>query len=975
MTRGLRRSGLAAALALLVALPATAEEGPLEVVKAFQSFSQPNTPPIVGADGALYGVTRGGGAHGFGVVYRVEPDGSDFSVLHHFTSGEGGRPKTPLSSDGNGTLFGALSEGERNEVLFRISSDGTSFSVIYQFPALNHATRGALLVGGDGFLYGTTDLDTYPNSYVYRIRTDGSDFSVLHTSEGEGQASEYFISALVAGDDGFLFGTGGRGGQSHRETLFRIARDGSSFTHLFVLPPTTPGPAVLVPGPGGVLYGLAVRNSFALEKNVFRIDQDGSDFAVLYEFDIDGAESAFAPTGLILASDGRLHGIGGSFGAASDGGVFSLKTDGTGYVFHGLEELTYPVAPWAPSAVLEGADGDLYGTIPGDSAGGTLYKVGKDGSDFTPLHDFGPSDGAGPDGLLALDDDGTVYGTTGDHDTPGSVYRVAADGTFTRLLSIVGPAGALLHGLTLGSDGVLYGVAEGYFAGGIVYRVATDGTGFAVLHTFVLGEPGSNPIGNVIEGPDGLLYGTTAGSPGMGQATLFRLARDGSGFETLRVFTGNSNGSHPVGRLLVGLDGRLYGTLQYGPAASNSIGAIFAVNLDGSGYTILKGFDLVSSAGFYPVVGLVQDTGGTLYGANSDSYDRRKGAIFAIEPDGSGFRVLHSFEGPEGEIPLGDLLAPGKGYLYGTTTGGGAHGLGTVFCIRISTGFYRTLHDFDGLTGANPAGSLLLHEGVAIGTTRTRGPLGGGTVFRLPLDLALRPELSIADLTVPEGNGAHEMQFAVTLSQASAKTVTVDYATSFTAQFGKRLVPKTGTLTFAPGETQRPISISIRGDHRDQGDDYFLLNLSHPSNADLEDFVARGTVTNDDGPAAPPTTVRISDADRDEGQSGTRSMRFVVTLLHNAESRVTLSYKTIAGTAKASEDFTATQGTLVFSHGQTSRFIDVPIKGDRKIEPNETFQISLSTSDGVLLADPIGVGTIVNDDSSPGARNPVRLWR
>ena len=108
---------------------------------------------------------------------------------------------------------------------------------------------------------------------------------------------------------------------------------------------------------------------------------------------------------------------------------------------------------------------------------------------------------------------------------------------------------------------------------------------------------------------------------------------------------------------------------------------------------------------------------------------------------------------------------------------------------------------------------------------------------------------------------------------------------------------------------------------------------------------------------------RVSDASVREGNSGTTSMTFTVSLSDSPLSIVTVGYSTANGTATAGSDYSATAGTLVFGIGQTSQTISVPVTGDTTPEPNETVFLNLtSVSANALIEDGQGVGTILNDD-------------
>jgi hypothetical protein len=111
-----------------------------------------------------------------------------------------------------------------------------------------------------------------------------------------------------------------------------------------------------------------------------------------------------------------------------------------------------------------------------------------------------------------------------------------------------------------------------------------------------------------------------------------------------------------------------------------------------------------------------------------------------------------------------------------------------------------------------------------------------------------------------------------------------------------------------------------------------------------------------------PPTLSIADASAREGDKGTTSLTLTVTRSGSSDVQVTVQYGTVGGTASSKSDYTPTSGTLTFQPGQTSRTIAVPIKGDRKREPNETFTVQLSNAVGATINDAVATATILNDD-------------
>jgi uncharacterized repeat protein (TIGR03803 family) len=218
----------------------------------------------------------------------------------------------------------------------------------------------------------------------------------------------------------------------------------------------------------------------------------------------------------------------------------------------------------------------------------------------------------------------------------------------------------------------------------------------------------------------------------------------------------------------------LYGTAYFGGIAGN--GTVFALNTDGSGFTNLHGFTALdattgttNSDGANPQAGLVL-SGNTLYGTAYDGGASAVGAVFAVNTDGSGFTNLYNFTQPSGAInddgayPSTGLILLGN-TLYGTAQSGGTSGDGTVFALDTNGTVFSTLYSFTAFSGGAPYtnsdggipyGGLILSGNTLYGTALDGGTSGIGTVFSLSFP---PPQLSIVRsggnviLTWPSGGG------------------------------------------------------------------------------------------------------------------------------------------------------------------------------------------------------------------------------
>ncbi len=235
------------------------------------------------------------------------------------------------------------------------------------------------------------------------------------------------------------------------------------------------------------------------------------------------------------------------------------------------------------------------------------------------------------------------------------------------------------------------------------------------------------------------------------------------------------------------------------------------------------------------------------------------------------------------------------------------------------------------------------------------------------------PALSINDVSVVEGNsGTTNAIFTVSLDASYPTPVTVDYATADnTANAGSDYTAKSGTLTFAPGDTSKTITVLVNGNAVNETNETFFVDLSNPVGGILMDAHGIGTIINDD-----PPEITIADTTISEGNSGTTNRGVRVSLSNPVNFPVTVGYATANGSvnpATAGSDYTAKSGTLTFAPGVLFRDIAVPIVGDVLDEANETFLINLTNPTNATITDNQGVVTIQDDDTATISINDVTV--
>ena len=273
---------------------------------------------------------------------------------------------------------------------------------------------------------------------------------------------------------------------------------------------------------------------------------------------------------------------------------------------------------------------------------------------------------------------------------------------------------------------------------GTVFAVNAGGAGYRVVHAFTALDAASQVTNTDGANPDASWFCPTTffmapwrygGTNGNG--TVFAVNTNGS-FSIMHAFTGldpitstNSDGANPYGALVLS-GATLYGTAANGGNAN--YGTVFKVNTNGTGFAALYSFT-DGNDGAYPDAGLVL-VSNMLYGTASSGGSWGAGTVFAINTNGSGFAVLHTFSGlDDGAGPYAGLTVSGN-KLYGTTSYGGSDSYGTVFAVNTGGTNFVALHEFSGGDdGAYPSGSLVLVSSTLYGATSSGGSNGNGTLF------------------------------------------------------------------------------------------------------------------------------------------------------------------------------------------------------------------------------------------------------
>jgi uncharacterized repeat protein (TIGR03803 family) len=353
---------------------------------------------LVLSGNTLYGTASSGGSSGNGTVFAVNTNGTGFRNLHSFTATD---PNTGINTDGadpqaglvlsGNTLYGTAQIGgsSGNGTVFAVNTNGMRFTNLHSFTALDSATQstnsdgveplGGLILSGNtlyGMAYGGGSSG---GGTVFKINTNGTGFTNLHSFTG-GSDGAVPDGLILSGNT--LYGTAAQGGSSSGSgTVFAINTDGTGFTNLYNFTAYDPNTGINSDGasPSGVtlsgntLYGSADLGGSSGSGTLFALNTDGTGFTNLHNF--NGSSDGVNPAAGLILSGSTLYGEAYNGGTYSNGTVFAVNTDATGFTkLHSLNSGSDGAHPIG-GLILSG--NTLFGTAFGgyNSGNGTVFSL------------------------------------------------------------------------------------------------------------------------------------------------------------------------------------------------------------------------------------------------------------------------------------------------------------------------------------------------------------------------------------------------------------------------------------------------------------------------------------------------------------------------------------------------------------------------------------------------------------------------
>ena len=366
--------------AVLTVIPVSAAGTRVSTLHSFGGGDDGGLPNglVQGTNGSLFGTTEFGGSHHFGTVFSLSTNGL-LTTMVAFDGSNGGLPLAGLTQGADGNLYGTTQFGGSNFTgnIFVLNTDG-ALTNLYSFSGASDGTSPATVFvqGNDGNFYGTTTTGgLFGEGSVFRVAPDGT-FTNVYSFTGAADGADP-TPELSLGPDGAFYGLTTAGAAKGYGGVFHVTPAGL-LTNLYSFKGGTDGysPAGgLALGTDGNFYGVTMYETirtFVLPGTIFRVTTNGT-LTTVYSLSVgDGANPA---AGLIQGADGNFYGTTYYGGAAGNGTVFRISPAGgfaTLLSFDGFNDGAYP-----QSALVQGMDGNLYGSTSsgGPGGGGTIFRL------------------------------------------------------------------------------------------------------------------------------------------------------------------------------------------------------------------------------------------------------------------------------------------------------------------------------------------------------------------------------------------------------------------------------------------------------------------------------------------------------------------------------------------------------------------------------------------------------------------------
>lgn len=583
---------------------------------------------IAQAQGQLWGTTRKGGITGGGGIIKTNADASNYYEVKKdwYLTTPGSNPQATLLQHSNGKMYGVTPTGGATNggVLFETYPGSTTYFARWHFSQYydGNNPQGGLVEASNGKVYGSTTNAGYENFYGALFEFDPNTLLTW--------PKHYFTAAT---------------GYSPRGSMVATAT--------------------------GKVYGTCASGGSVGWGVLFEYDPATTAWTVKHNFDVTTGSEPVA--GLIMGSNGKLYGTTSKGGANGLGVLFEYNLATS--TFTKLHDFTSATGTLPTGNLMQASNGKLYGLCPGGGANdaGVIFEYDIATPQYTLKHSFVSGDPIGerPFGGLAESPNGKLYGLTTRNISNGVNISVViefnpANGSVGYKLgaTFLKGAGDRNYSSMVNVTNTLYGVSPlgGETGAGVLFSYNPFLDEYKSVFDFDYGTDGAFPYAGMTLAGNGKMYGLLS-TGGTGKKGILYEFDPVTNDYLKKVDFNGTNGSNPLGEMLLASNGKLYGTTTYGGAASNT--SYFSIE-NGS-------FNLREGTGH--------------------------GVLFEYDPVTGTYTKKAEFDATTGTNPYGQLMEATDGFFYGVTNHGGANSGGTIYKFDLTNSQITKLKDLPANAG------------------------------------------------------------------------------------------------------------------------------------------------------------------------------------------------------------------------------------------------------------------------------------
>jgi len=517
----------------------------------------PRAGLIKAQNGKLYGSCSGGGTNGAGTVFEFATGGTTITAVSLVDATMGSVPFGEFVQFTNNSLYGTCTDGGANGIgsIIRIDASVSPLTItkVYDFQAGTNGNfcAGRLIKSANNLIYGTTNAGGLNNGgVIFSFNPTGDVYTKVSDLNTGGFAGSF--GGLAEDGSGVLVGLALDGGAASSGALYRYTVASNTFNELvaFSFSNGARPRGRLTKATNGLFYGLTSNGGLNNKGVLFSFDPTTSTYTLRHTFGT-GTGGDF-PLGSLIEVNGKLYGTCSEGGNSGQGTLFEY-TLSTNTMVKKVDLV--PNSGGVPkSGLFKASNGTLYlmtSVGGGVNNKGSILSYVAGSTSITSLFSFSTTTGSMPLGDLMQASNGLLYGTLSADGaaSAGTLFSFNPVGNvFQKLVDMDVLLGGFPSGdLIQASNGKLYGMARegGTNAGGTLFSWDIGLNLYTQEYDLTAGTEGSFSESNLIQGTDGLLYGTSSAGGTNGSGTLFRFNPTTLSFTVLQTLAGITSGQAP----------------------------------------------------------------------------------------------------------------------------------------------------------------------------------------------------------------------------------------------------------------------------------------------------------------------------------------------------------------------------------------------------------------------------------------------